>query len=270
MTDKEAREFIQIIFDEYKNKREKCYNCIDNSQCTNAIINAYIMYVKKPKFSIIVDKYKKEYIHNEARVENNTTKEEKKGLGSVYDYISEFDWNKDQFNIFITSLRIHSRLYSFCPYKEFGGKLRDKIAFLEDTNIEVIDADTARKYFNSLITKSDNIFIPLHNGNIIEYINKCIYETVNLIKIQPFNDGNKRTFRAILNLLLKRINIPPIYIEKHERPIYKKALLEAMKNNDYTKIIGFYHFKICDSIMNLDINNSMINDDEIQYKKVIK
>ena len=258
MTDKEARAFIQILFDAYKERKN--YKHRDNTRFTVLIIDAYIKYVKKPKFSIIVDQYKKEYIHNEARVENNATIEEKEGLGVVYDFISDFDFEKEHYNTFTTSLLIHSKLFSKCPYSSFGGKLRDTDAYLEDTNIELLSPEETRKQFNSLIQKSDEIFIPLYEGNIIKYINNCICKTVDLIKLQPFSDGNKRTFRAILNLLLKRINIPPIYIEKYERPAYKEALLEAIEKNNYEKIINFYHFKICDAIMNLDINNSMIND----------
>ena len=263
MTDKEARNLIQIIFDTYKERNKQT----DNRKFANLIINAYVKYVKKPKFSIIVDKYKNEYIHNESRVENNSTPEEKEGLGIVYDFISDFNFETDNYNIFVTSLIIHSKLYSKCPYSSFGGKLRDTNAYLEDTNIELLSPEETRKKFNNMIQKSDNIFIPLNEGNIIKYIDDCIKTTIDLIKLQPFCDGNKRTFRAILNLLLKKINIPPIYIEKYERLIYKEALLEAIEKNNYEKIINFYHFKICDSIMNLDINNSMIKDEENKHNE---
>lgn len=259
MTDKEARAYIQIMFNTYK---EKNFKNKENKKFAILIIDAYINYVKKPKFSIIVDKYKEEYIHNEARVEKNTKKEEKEGLGIVYDYISNFNFEKDNFNIFTTSLILHSKLYSKCPNPSFGGKLRDINAYLEGTNIELLNPEETRRIFNSMIQTSNNIFISLNEGNILKYIDDCIITTTNLIKLQPFCDGNKRTFRAILNLLLKKINIPPIYIEKYERPIYKEALLEAIEKNNYEKIIGFYHFKICDSIMKLDIKKSMITVDE--------
>ncbi len=73
--------------------------------------------------------------------------------------------------------------------------------------------------------------------------------------MQPFIDGNKRTFRALLNLLLKKIKIPPINIEIEETSIYKDALLEAIIRNDYSRIINFYYYKICDAIITLDIEN---------------
>lgn len=267
MSDYDAREYIQLIFDCYKKRKIEHRLYEDNNFVTSSIISAYIKYVEKPKFSIIVDQYKKSYIHNESRVENNSSLEEKLGLGIVYDYINSFDFERDNFNIFVTSLNIHCKLYSQCPYSSFGGKLRDTTAYLEDTNIEVMDPSSAKKYFNDLIQKSDNIFLKLNNNDILGYINDCIIQTVDLIKVQPFTDGNKRTFRAILNLLFKKINIPPIYIEKHERGIYKKALIEAMKNMNYSNIINFYYYKICDSIITLDINNSLIVDKETDFQK---
>ena len=157
-------------------------------------------------------------------------------------------------------------LYSKCPYSSFGGKLRDNTAYLEDTNIEVMDCESAKRYFNSLILNSDKIFNRLSENDVLGYINDCIIQTVDLIRAQPFADGNKRTFRAILNLLLKKINIPPIYIEKYERGVYKKVLIEAMKSGNYEAIINFYYYKICDSIMNLDVNNSLIKDDTFEKK----
>ena len=266
MNDIDAREYIKIIFDCYKQRKIEHQLYESNNFATSAIIKAYLRYVEKPEFDIIVDEYKKIYIHNESRVEKNDTLCEKKGLGLVYDYINSFDFDKDDFNLFVTSLRIHSKLYSACPCSSFGGKLRDSTVYLEDTNIEVMDYKSAQRYFNSLILNSDKIFDKYHDNNLLGYIDDCIVQIVDLIKAQPFADGNKRTFRAVLNLLLKRINIPPIYIEKYERDVYKSALIESMKTGDYKSIIYFYYYKICDSIMNLDINNSQVNNSDFQKK----
>lgn len=90
---------------------------------------------------------------------------------------------------------------------------------------------------------------------------------MDLIKVQPFADGNKRTFRALLNLLLKRINIPPIYIELDEALSYKNALFKAIKENDYSDIINFYYYKICEAIViTLDIDKSIIKIDNQELK----
>lgn len=254
--------YISIILNEYK--KIKLQNILNNNNqnMPKIIIENYIKYVDKPSFKSLIDSYKKKYIYYEARVENNIRKEEQLGLAEVYDFIQSFDFSKNTFNVFITSLLIHQKLYSHSG-KEFGGTLRESTAVLYDLNIDVISPDEAKKIFNSYISKGDFLAEKLNKGDIFGYINECIKLNVELIKLQPFADGNKRTFRALTNLLLKRLNIPPIYIETNERAEYKRALIKAMKakcEEDYNDIIQFYYYKICDAIVTLDISNSEIHD----------
>jgi hypothetical protein len=191
-------------------------------------------------------------------------------VGEMYDYISNFDFSRDHFNLFTTSLILHSKLYSKCNYPEFGGKLRNTTAYLYDTYFEVSDPMVAQKEFNSLIPISDSIFELLNieaGRGYFNYIDDCIIMSTQLIEMQPFQDGNKRVFRALLNLLFKKINIPPIFILEEEKDVYKSALLAAIKDKDYTKIINFYYYKICDAIVSLDINHSVIKDQNEEFKR---
>ena len=70
----------------------------------------------------------------------------------------------------------------------------------------------------------------------------------------------------LLNLLLKKIGLPPIYIEPEEVKEYKRVLFVAIVENDYDPIIKFYYYKICDSIIELDINKKL----ELTNQKVLK
>lgn len=263
-----TRNYISMMFDGYKKRKleNKLYN--DNKNIPKIIIENYIRYINKPSFKTLIDSYKKKYIYYEARVESNIRKEEQLGLAEVYDYIQSFDFSKKSFNVFITSMLIHQKLYSHSS-KEFGGMLRDSTALLYDLNIDIPSPNEAKKTFNEYISKGDFLEEKLNKGEVFEYINDCVKLNVELIKLQPFADGNKRTFRALTNLLFKRLNIPPIYIETEERPEYKKALIKAMKaksEDDYNDIIQFYYYKICDAIVTLDINNSEIHTDITKQK----
>lgn len=269
LNNQEARTFICKMMQGYQKRKEENRLYSEDDFIPEHIITTYYEYVTKPEFHIIIDEYKKQFIFNEARVEKNTTKEEQAGLGKIYDYIQNFDFNKDYFNVFTTSLILHQKLYSCCPNPEFGGTLRDTDVILQDLPVEVPTAKKAKEEFNAYIATSNEIFAPLERDDIFTYINRSIKLTTDLIYLQPFPDGNKRTFRALQNLLFKRIALPPIYIETRERKVYKEHLVEALQEKDYSNITRFYYYKICDAIMNLDINRSEITETS-QQKILLK
>ena len=134
---------------------------------------------------------------------------------------------------------------------------------LFDLDKEIMSASEAKLYLNNYISKTDEVFRPLEECGIFEYIENCVIIVTDLIKAQPFNDGNKRTFRGLFNLMMKKVKIPPLYIRVEERDAYKKALEKAVVNDDYEEMIGFYYFKICDAIASLDVKKSYISDAEV-------
>ena len=252
--------FIEFIFEEYRKRKQKENMYDKDINLFKNIIELYFSKNRQPYFKEIIEKYKSLYIFDETRIEPNVTIEEQQGLGEIYDFIKNFDFNKDYFNIFATSLMIHQKLYSKCAgAHSFGGKLRNTNVILKDLDIDVVDYNTAVKLFNMYLNPlvGNAIFKKLDDGDLFGYINDSIVLCSHLIKIQPFQDGNKRTFRALLNLLLKKANIPPIFIEPSERKEYKDALVKALTTDDYQDIVKFYYYKICDAIILLDLDKSM-------------
>ncbi len=263
----ELRDLIVLIFEGYLKRKEEKRLYQRDSLIPEQIITLYYQSNEKPHFKILYNNFKRKYLYNESRIDEEISEEERKGLEKVYDYIKDYDFENQKFDIFVEALKIHSLLYSACPYPEFGGRLRDNTAVLKNEIIEVPSAIEAKKYFQSFIgMKLPDVHFS-DPSSIFTYINVCIYITTELIKNQPFADGNKRTFRALLNLMLKKYNLPPVYIKTKEREEYKDALIKAMKKRDYTSLNQFYYYKICDSIYDLDIVEELKKEEKTLVKK---
>ena len=173
--------------------------------------------------------------------------------------------------------RINDLLKSFSDTNQsFGGTLRKDDVELKGIDYHPPSAKDAMIFLNSFITPAK--IVEYHNilssSDIFGYIEYCVKIYVDIIKNQPFANGNKRASRALLNLMFKNKNIPPVYIVKNERKPYKDALIKAIEKGDYTDIINFYYFKICDSIYELDIlpyinSNKMNKQSTEQAKRII-
>ena len=78
-----------------------------------------------------------------------------------------------------------------------------------------------------------------------------------LIKVHPFTDGNGRTVRGFINKFLEDAGFPPVYIKLVERDEYHDAMGKAIGDGDYSEIKNFNRYKVCDSIIELDINERL-------------
>lgn len=140
---------------------------------------------------------------------------------------------------------------------KIGGQLRHGAEEVALKNVEILvpSGDEACKFINSLATpeKHKELVDKYNSDDILEYIEYCVKLTSDLIRYQPFNDGNKRTFRTLLNLLFKVKNVPPVYMRPKERDEWLRVLFKSIEQKDYTELVKFYYFKICDSIYELDV-----------------
>ncbi len=48
-----------------------------------------------------------------------------------------------------------------------------------------------------------------------------------MVEIHPFNDGNERTARLLMNLVLIRSDYPPVAVRPEDRPAYITGLQQA-------------------------------------------
>ena len=222
----------------------------------------------------IYNRFKEKYILSENRLEgikvtkkevkelvensNMHTKEEVLGLADVYDYIANYSFDKlNNLNIY-QLLRIHNILYSHTPFPEFSGQYRTSSARIAGSKIELCDASIIPIKMYELYKEVERI---LTIRNIEEYINSIVDLHCELIHIHPFRDGNGRSTRAFMNLLLRYIGLPPIYVKLEEKEKYCTAIENYILDNEKSHIRKFFMFKIANAIIE--------NDDEF-YKQAIK
>lgn len=277
-SDSEAREYISLLFDGYE-KRKKEKKLYKHDGAPELIIKTYYTYVKKPAFDRLVYNFKRRYIYNENKMEQVHSLEEQRGLSCVYDYVNR---KNDLENISIYDLSyIHEELYSKTNYPEFGGRYRKDDAYLSDTMVELTphwyithEMNLLKPEVEKLVSEGISLEKTHNVSELINYIDQCVILNCKLIKIHPFSDGNGRSVRAFMNLLFKLANIPPVYIENKEKYKYREAMYKALVEEDYTDIKDFYHFKICDSIMALDVHvqekTLYADSDSIENSKELK
>ena len=110
----------------------------------------------------------------------------------------------------------------------------------------------------------------MHDTNeLFKFMDEVVKLKCDLILIHPFADGNGRCVRGFINKILEYAGLPPIYIKENERTEYHKAMNKANTEGDYKDINTFYRYKVCDSIVELDINQRIHDAKEESKQKTL-
>lgn len=178
------------------------------------------------------------------------TKEEVIGLADVYEHINNYSFeNNTNFTIY-ELLQIHSILFSHTPFPEYAGRYRNSAARILGSRVDLAEYTdipmcmlSASYDFNDIINKKNDLDA---------YIRSAIKLHAKLIKIHPFSDGNGRSTRALLNLLMKYVGLPPTYVKLEEKDKYCEALDDAIIENNAKKLEQFFLFKLANAIIEND------------------
>ena len=199
-----------------------------------------------------LNRIKELYVYNENKVEGVKEEGQKKGLEVLYDYINKNDINN--FGLAGCLLTMHQKLFSKSKYPEVGGGYRKVNNYIKGTSVETSDYTKISKdihelseSFKELLERSHKIKNTKNKKEYQKFINEAIDIKCRLIEIHPFVDGNGRTCRALLNYLLKQIDILPLYIDYKEKEIYIDSMNDAIVNKNKEKIYNYYYEKISKS-----------------------
>ena len=91
----------------------------------------------------------------------------------------------------------------------------------------------------------------IDNYDVGEYIEQVAYFTYKFLVIHPFGDGNGRISRALLNWLLSKKKIPPIYIDQKCRKEYYDALSKMDSEENPVPFIMFIEKRIIHTMIEL-------------------
>jgi Fic family protein len=161
----------------------------------------------------------------------DTEEMETKGVADAIEFIRDA---KEEL-----SLTLIKKLHKLCfeGSKPFAGKFRDVDVAITDamgeiihTGVPVADLEFALKDMVSWYRANKNKFKPLVLAAIIHN---------QFEHIHPFQDGNGRIGRLLLNFILLKNRYPPINISLEDRQEYYKTLQEYSKNHDIKPTIKF-------------------------------
>jgi Fic family protein len=140
--------------------------------------------------------------------------------------------------------------------EDFAGRLRNGGVRISGANFVPPNANKVSDLLDELID-----FI---NTNPLQ-LNDIELATIfhhKLVWIHPFFDGNGRTVRLVMNLLLMRCGFPPAIILKNDRKKYYEALNQA-NNGNYQKLM----LLMCQALersLNIYLNAMPDNDNDFQ------
>lgn len=250
---------IQEMFMGYKQRkqRKQLYNA--DKDIPRDLIIMYYNFADRMPFESLKNAFVNRYIKEECKLEGVHSPAEIEGLGVMYEYIhsDEIDYIFDVF----TLKEIHQKLYSKTTYPEFGGDFRRSDAHIKNFPVDLVPWPYIFRALDELdpevreLKRISAVIKDSGDANVLlNYLDRCVVLGCKLVKIHPFADGNGRSVRGFINKLLVDAGLPPIYIKAAEKDEYIEAMDKAVGEEDYSSILNFYRYKICDSIVELDIN----------------
>lgn len=277
MNESSLREYWEAIRGVYEDqKKENNLYLVDGANA-QAIIHFFYTLMPDAHFNLGMQSFKKKYINSETKFEQNSytqkhSKEERKGLAEMYNFIEKFDLEKNgkNYSIYIL-MKLHQLLYSKSNHPEVGGAFRNQPAYISDNAVEIYPWENVQGAINNKSKAYNEIMdLPINtSADIVNYMDKCVEFTTDLLRIHPFVDGNGRSIRGLQNLMFKKANLPPVYVEPYEKEAYLKAVHKAQALGDYSEIKGFYYYKVCDSLFELTnpkFSNKSMTDQKKQHK----
>lgn len=211
--------------------------------------------------SIVWYKFKNDFIYNENRMEGLELDEENVaeivtdlrvnrqnseyckadyediiqvvGHAALYDYVLE---TEDKLTIY-KLLDLNKKLFQYAPFPEESGKTRTDNNLVLGAKFETVDWREVAMELVKLEKPVEDLMRDADKMAVSEFVLQVLKVHHRITQIHPFRDGNGRSSRALLNWMLRKRGLPPIYFKLTEKESYYKALESADKHGDYSGLL---------------------------------
>ncbi len=142
--------------------------------------------------------------------------------------------------------------------EDFAGRIRNGGVRISGANFVPPNANKVSDYLDELIDFINTNPLELNDIELAAVFHH------KLVWIHPFFDGNGRTVRLAMNLLLLRCGFPPAIILKNDRKKYYEALNQA-NNGNYQKLM----LLMCQALeRSLNIYLNAMPDKDTDFQKI--
>ena len=155
------------------------------------------------------------------------------GHAELYDYILE---TEDKLTIY-KLLDLNKKLFQYAHYPEEAGKTRIDNNLVLGAKFETVDWREVAAELVKLQNPVEDLVRDADRLTISEYVLQALKIHHRITQIHPFRDGNGRSSRAMLNWMLRKKGLPPIYFKFPEKESYYMALERADKHRDYSELL---------------------------------
>ncbi len=193
--------------------------------------------------------FTEDFVYNTNAIEGSTVSEEEvpeilekkkavgpdeietKGVAKAVDYILN---TREEL-----SMEFLLKLHKLCfeGSKSFAGKFRDVNVVVKNYYGEIIHMGVPKEHLKEYL----NDFISWYKENKDKFKPLVLAAIIHnqFEHIHPFQDGNGRVGRLLLNFILLKNNYPPINIMLEDRQKYYKTLQEYSKNDNLRPTLKF-------------------------------
>ena len=134
------------------------------------------------------------------------------------------------------TIDLNRKLFSCYPHPEFGGNFRQDDTLVLGAKFETVPYQEVAMEMYKADVELQQVFPNRKEMALSSYIEAAIRFHHRLTVIHPYADGNGRTLRAFLNVMLVRAGITPLYIKVEEKNEYLAALERADLEQDYVPL----------------------------------